>query len=121
MTLLSFTRRWNNDEIAELIRENTCCYTKDNDNGNDNGINNGNTDITLRCHRTTTTMATNKGKNVNNKKRMKKKNSIVTGLAFYEIQFDQQISLALKDFFRSLLTVDDGIIDETADSTHEDV
>ena len=118
MTLLSFTRRWNNNEIAERIRGNTSYYTK------------CTADITttLRyCHhhhhrhcktRATTTLITKKDsrRNVtnnkskkNNEKKEKKMNSIVnviTGLAFsYEIHFDQQISLALIDFFRSLVVL----------------
>ena len=89
MTLLSFTRRWNNNEIAEMIREDTSYYTKGTK---------GDITTTLRyCHRhrTTTTIITKKDsrRNVtnnkskkNNEKKEKKMNSIVnviTGLAFF--------------------------------------
>ena len=92
MTLLSFTRRWNNNEIAERIRGNTSYYTK------------CTADITttLRyCHHhrhcttraATTTITkkdrrhvTNNKSKKNNEKKEKKMNSIVnviTGLAFF--------------------------------------
>ena len=117
MTLLSFTRRWNNNEIAERIRGNTSYYTKGTK---------GDITTTLRyCHHhrhcttraATTTITkkdrrhvTNNKSKKNNEKKEKKMNSIVnviTGLAFfYEINFDQQISLlALIDFFRSLVVL----------------
>ena len=94
-----------------MIREDTSYYTKGT----------ADTTTTLRyCHRhrTTTTIITkkdsrrnvtnNKSKknNENNEKKMNSIVNVITGLAFsYEIHFDQQISLALIDFFRSLVVL----------------
>ena len=81
MPLLSFTRRWSNDQIANLIRESTKGNNV-NDDANINDDANG------------------------SKTSKKKKKTSITGLAFYEINFDQQILSALKGFFRSLVAVD---------------
>ena len=106
MTKLSFTRHQHcNETIAQTIRD----HTTTNQELSSSSSSSSSSSFT-ECSRWTK-------KTKQEQKQMKQQQTkVVTGLAFYEIEFDAQILLALKEFFYSRVVLNDKFTTDATDA-----